>query len=68
MHDSTSSLLSDDRWGREASECGLACGSMAVEEVVRRRRGTEGKLCLCFSSFTSVLVLPWGDSRLRERG
>lgn len=30
-----------------------------MEEVARSRLGVEGKLCLCFSSFTSVLVLPW---------
>lgn len=36
-----------------------------MEEVAESRLGIEGKLCLCFSSFTSVLVLPgeilsWG--------
>lgn len=30
-----------------------------MEEVARTRLGIEGKLGLCFSSFTSVLVLPW---------
>lgn len=34
-------------------------GSVAMGEVTRSGLGAEGKLCVCFSSFTSVLVLPW---------